>query len=470
MRHFIRYVLTASVLGASGGPALAEQDPAIVDLGLEEQTRSTRVVGGIDAQAGAYPFYTSLIAYKDGKPGGLCGAAVIADRWLLTAAHCVQDRKKNGAPGPIRSASGFRAFPGSVDLLKSPQRELRRIIPHPQYSRDGALRHDIALIELKQSAQAPSVLLPEKDQDPSAGQHVRIVGHGTTTWKGKISHRLREAETQIVSRSACKVVEKKLPHYGPVDSTRICADVQSRKGLVDACQGDSGGPLLTIDANGHWRAIGVVSYGYRCAEPGFPGVYTNVSKYRPWIDHVIAGGDPSITNPQPDKPPPPVGTPPAGAPSTISELYDLVQLGGVEINATARGSTETGTRLVLDITSRINGNLLIFDIGSNGDGRQIFPNDRTRAGGVAEKVSQAKIRRVPGRRDGFQLVLPDGSDRRWIVAVVTRQSLSNVVATRGLSAFPEPGTYLREVMEKVEPCKTNRTECAIGALRLEVGS
>lgn len=32
-----------------------------------------------------------------------------------------------------------------------------------------------------------------------------------------------------------------------------------------------------------WYSIGVISVGFRCAEPGFPGIYSKTSEFLDWI-------------------------------------------------------------------------------------------------------------------------------------------------------------------------------------------
>ena len=65
-----------------------------------------------------------------------------------------------------------------------------------------------------------------------------------------------------------------------IGNTQICAGF----GSFDTCQGDSGGPMLDNELDfGKWAVIGITSFGVKCADERFPGVYTRVDQYLDWI-------------------------------------------------------------------------------------------------------------------------------------------------------------------------------------------
>ena len=53
-------------------------------------------------------------------------------------------------------------------------------------------------------------------------------------------------------------------------------------------QGDSGGPLMHYDASGDvYTLVGVVAAGIGCGGDVFPGMYTDVDRYRGWIEGTV---------------------------------------------------------------------------------------------------------------------------------------------------------------------------------------
>lgn len=59
---------------------------------------------------------------------------------------------------------------------------------------------------------------------------------------------------------------------------------------IDTCRGDAGSPIvfpIQDDFDNRFYAVGMVSWGIGCGKPGIPGVYTDVSKYRDWIDDLL---------------------------------------------------------------------------------------------------------------------------------------------------------------------------------------
>jgi len=88
------------------------------------------------------------------------------------------------------------------------------------------------------------------------------------------SDKLREVVVPIIDRNTCNALDS---YDGEITENMLCAGYMA--GGKDSCRGDSGGPLIANNT-----LIGIVSWGYKCAQENHPGVYTNVKKYAGWID------------------------------------------------------------------------------------------------------------------------------------------------------------------------------------------
>ena len=69
----------------------------------------------------------------------------------------------------------------------------------------------------------------------------------------------------------------------------ICAGV--KEGGEGSCYGDSGGPLVAPDPHNYnsLALIGLVSWGYGCAEADSLDIYAEVSHFIPWLHEQMTG-------------------------------------------------------------------------------------------------------------------------------------------------------------------------------------
>ena len=103
--------------------------------------------------------------------------------------------------------------------------------------------------------------------------------------RGGFPETLQEVAVKVIDRERCR----KYSGYEHITSSMICAGYEA--GRKDACAGDSGGPLVCRDGprdKAPWVLYGIVSWGYGCARPGSPGVYTNVPNHVDWIKEVTS--------------------------------------------------------------------------------------------------------------------------------------------------------------------------------------
>ncbi|KAM8834542.1 enteropeptidase [Synchiropus picturatus] len=234
-----------------------------------ESLSDVRVVGGVNAVKGAWPWAVSL----HWKGRHVCGASLIDNEWLLTAAHCVYG--KNLHPQLWTAKLGLHS---QLALSDAQTRDIDHIVINRQYNR-LTKQADAAMMHLKTPANftelVQPVCLPEDGEDFPAGQECFIAGWGRDS-DGSPANILQEAMVPLVAQDQC---QRQLPEYN-ITSMMMCAGYP--EGGVDSCQGDSGGPLMMV-VDGHWSLIGVTSFGKGCGLPGKPGVYARVSAFIPWI-------------------------------------------------------------------------------------------------------------------------------------------------------------------------------------------
>uniref|UniRef100_A0A4W3K8U8 Transmembrane serine protease 7 n=1 Tax=Callorhinchus milii TaxID=7868 RepID=A0A4W3K8U8_CALMI len=158
--------------------------------------------------------------------------------------------------------------------------ELKRIIVHEYYNTRN-FDYDISLLQMKNAwpdslaAVIQPICVPSLTHAVPNGEKCWVTG-----WDTSDPTVLQEAEVEIINQTFCRST------YGLITPRMLCAGLLS--GKRDACRGDSGGPLSCREkVGGRWFLIGVVSWGYGCGRPNFPGVYTRVSKFATWIqEHV----------------------------------------------------------------------------------------------------------------------------------------------------------------------------------------
>ncbi|XP_053944348.1 transmembrane protease serine 7-like isoform X2 [Cuculus canorus] len=240
------------------------------------QLKKNRIVGGEDARSGKWPWQASL---QMGAHGHICGATVISNKWLISAAHCFLDSEsvRYSSPSGWRAYMGLRAINEKNNHVA--MRSIKRIIVHPRYD-PSISDYDIALLEMDSpvffSELVQPICLPSTSRIFMYGTVCYVTGWGAIKENSPLAKTLQEARVKIINQSVCNKLYDDL-----ITSRMLCAG--NLNGGVDACQGDSGGPLACTGKGNRWYLAGIVSWGEGCARRNRPGVYTKVMVLYDWI-------------------------------------------------------------------------------------------------------------------------------------------------------------------------------------------
>uniref|UniRef100_A0A673A7A1 complement subcomponent C1r n=1 Tax=Sphaeramia orbicularis TaxID=375764 RepID=A0A673A7A1_9TELE len=238
-----------------------------------------RIIGGSDAPEGAIPWQTLLTV--DGNRGG---GMVIADRWVMTAAHVLV--LPSCASVFLNRSTGII----EVDSSRLSTTRVASIHIHPGYNKLDKLQYDndIALIKLQDrltfNSSVMPICLPPDGATLSSGFGI------TTDREGKqlITNRLQYVRLPVVTQQNCRnsinALKRTNNQVPSLTDNMFCAGVP--EGGKDSCQGDSGSAFALRDDGKFWAA-GIVSWGVDCGVPGRYGVYTKVINYVDWIRNTM---------------------------------------------------------------------------------------------------------------------------------------------------------------------------------------
>ncbi|XP_072944154.1 uncharacterized protein l(2)k05911 isoform X2 [Epargyreus clarus] len=232
-----------------------------------------RIVGGHNAELNEWPWIVAL--FNGGRQ--FCGGSLIDDRHVLSAAHCV-------AHMTSWDVARLTARLGDYNIkinteTQHIERKIKRVVRHRGFDM-RTLYNDVAILTLDQpitfTKNIRPVCLPGGSR-AYAGLIATVIGWGSLREGGAQPSVLQEVSIPVWTNAECRLKYGSAAPGGIVDHM-LCAG----KASMDSCSGDSGGPLM-INEGGRWTQVGVVSWGIGCGKGQYPGVYTRVTAFLPWI-------------------------------------------------------------------------------------------------------------------------------------------------------------------------------------------
>ncbi|KAK0096269.1 hypothetical protein PV326_005920 [Microctonus aethiopoides] len=277
-----------------------------IDCGVRAQTSLIPlIVNGKQPNITEFPWHATL--YRSQSNGDekifICGATIISNDLLITAAHCVYDEdiKRVGNAETFAVATGniFRDYDSPLhDSHIVHKRNIKKIYISCNYlGFDGNYARDIAILHVDKPFVFTSFLVPicldRTTNDQTAidvGKMGIVAGFGRTE-TGPSSGILQSITLPVVPLSHCKSASVSAEAEKFITIDKFCAGYTNG---TSVCDGDSGGGLAFSD-QGLWYLRGIVSVGIgtklsggsRTCDSHLYSLYTKISSHITWIQDII---------------------------------------------------------------------------------------------------------------------------------------------------------------------------------------
>ncbi|XP_055852512.1 serine protease snake-like isoform X2 [Episyrphus balteatus] len=211
---------------------------------------------------------------QSGEVSFHCGGTLISEKFVLSAAHCMEYERPlyRSQPDVVRIAERY-----SEGRIIGEDIKISNINKHVLYG-ELDMYDDIALIELEEKSKNRPACLWIGPELPTT--ELFAVGHDLRNLGKQQVMSLKFVNSADCDRRYSP--SRKLPN-GIIESQFCAGSSNITEG--EKCKGHIGGPLLTQMAEfpNEVYVVGLTNYGQRCASTNFPNIYTKISFYRDWI-------------------------------------------------------------------------------------------------------------------------------------------------------------------------------------------